>query len=85
MRLRTHSTHLILIVVVVGIVLGAGCTEVDTSDYRDAPPEIRDGTLDYQDYKDSGCPYLGDTLDHETMQACNEWIQNTTATKTPRN
>lgn len=64
------------------LVMGAGCTDVEGDDYGDAPEEVQDGSLDYQDYKDAGCPYLGDSLDQETMEKCNEWIREQNATET---
>jgi hypothetical protein len=63
------------------LLLSAGCTDTDSSDYSDAPETIRDRALDYDDYEDAGCPYLNETLDHETIQQCNEWLtkQSTTS------
>lgn len=72
--------RLILLVAVVGLLVTAGCAEPDSSDYGDAPEEVRDGSLDYQDYKEAGCPYLDGALDHETMQKCNEWLRNQNST-----
>lgn len=71
--------------VVVLMLLTAGCQgmnfegedqDVKGDDYQDAPEEIRDGSLDYQDYKESDCPYLEGSLDQDTMKKCNEWIRN---------
>lgn len=62
----------------------AGCADTRGDDYGDAPTEIQDGSLDYQDYKEAGCPYLDGSLDQETMEKCNEWIRNQqTNTTTP--
>ena len=67
--------HVLIVFVVTLLLLLAGCSEPDYSDYGDAPDGLQDGSLDYQDYKEAGCPYLKDSLDHETMQKCNEWYQ----------
>lgn len=58
------------------LLLTAGCSETPANDYQDAPEDIKDGSLDYQDYKEANCPYLEDSLDQETMKKCNEWIRN---------
>lgn len=66
----------LLVVLACLLIVGlAGCVDTQGDDYQDAPPEIQDGSLDYQDYKESDCPYLGNTLDQETMKKCNEWIR----------
>jgi hypothetical protein len=60
--------------------VGAGCVEQKGDDYSDAPTEIKEGSLDYQDYKEAGCPYLDGSLDQETMEKCNEWIRQNNVT-----
>jgi PBP1b-binding outer membrane lipoprotein LpoB len=62
------------------ILLLSGCVgqekyEIDDS-YHDAPEEIKDGSLDYKDYKETDCPYLEGSLDSYTMEKCNKWIRN---------
>jgi len=74
--------------VIIGVIMLislAGCSDLQDDDYEDAPTEVQDGSLDYQDYKEAGCPYLGDSLDQETMEKCNEWIENQNNTVTPTN
>lgn len=74
----------VLLALAVGLLLlTAGCSETKGDDYGDAPEEIKDESLDYQDYKEADCPYLGDSLDQETMKKCNEWIRNKNNTETP--
>jgi hypothetical protein len=70
-----QSYYIVFCFVVVLLVGLSGCSDVDGDDYDDAPTEIQDGELDYQDYKEAGCPYLGDSLDQETMEKCNDWIR----------
>lgn len=64
------------LLLVCALVAGAGCTDTKGDDYGDAPDEIKDGSLDYQDYKEANCPYLDGSLDQQTMKKCNEWIRN---------
>lgn len=67
-----------IIVPIMILTILSGCAgegNIDDS-YHDAPEEIKDGSLDYQDYKETGCPYLGNSLDSYTMEKCNEWIRN---------
>lgn len=63
----------------------AGCAEPESMDSADAPDAIQDGSLDYQDYKEAGCPYLGDSLDAESMRKCNQWIRKQHANETSTN
>lgn len=68
--------RILLAIVVVGLCVGiAGCSDTRGDDYGDAPSTVQDGSLDYQDYKKAGCPYLDGSLDQETMEKCNEWIR----------
>lgn len=73
----SNSMRRIVLVLVICciLVVFSGCLDVKGDDYQDSPPEIQDGSLDYQDYKEADCPYLGNTLDQETMEKCNEWIR----------
>jgi hypothetical protein len=67
----------IIVTIALGLLLvTAGCSDTQGDDYQDAPEEIQDGSLDYQDYKEADCPYLEGSLDQETMEKCNEWIRN---------
>lgn len=54
----------------------SGCVDSETSDYSDAPERARDGSLDYDDYKEMDCPHLDGSLDHETIQQCETWAEN---------
>lgn len=58
------------------LVVTAGCAETKGDDYEDAPDSIKDGSLDYQDYKEAGCPHLDGSLDQKVMEKCNNWIRN---------
>lgn len=71
--------HFLLVIISV-LILTAGCSDVQGDEYDDSPDEIKDGSLDYQDYKEAGCPYLDGSLDQKTMKKCNEWIRNQTET-----
>lgn len=67
--------------IVIGLLSGAGCiSDTDGDDYGDAPDEIQDRSLDYQDYKQTDCPHLDGSLDQETMEKCNDWIRNNNVT-----
>lgn len=78
--------RVVLLIAVVGLMVGlAGCSDVQGDDYEDAPEEVQDGSLDYQDYKEADCPYLGDSLDQETMEKCNEWIREQRTNTTTAN
>jgi len=75
--------RIVLVLIVCTIIIGlSGCVDTKGDDYQDAPPEIQDGSLDYQDYKESGCPYLDGSLDQDTMEKCNEWIRENNKTET---
>jgi predicted small secreted protein len=65
-------------IVVLLMIITAGCQGMDVQgdDYQDAPKDIQDGSLDYQDYKEADCPYLEGSLDQDTMKKCNKWIRN---------
>lgn len=68
-----HYTKITVLLVL--LLLTAGCAEPDSSDYSDSPETVQDRSLDYQDYKEAECPYLEQSLDHETMKKCNKWIK----------
>lgn len=73
--------RVVLLLLACTLIIGlAGCTDVKGDDYADAPDEVQDGSLDYQDYKEADCPYLEGSLDQETMEKCNEWIRNKNTT-----
>lgn len=67
----------IVVILVLLMLLTAGCqgTDVRGDDYQDAPSQVKDGSLDYQDYKEVDCPYLEDSLDQQTMEKCNQWVR----------
>lgn len=66
---------LLLALAVVGLLFAGGCADVGTADHEGAHDDVKDESLDYQDYQESGCPYLDDSLDYETMEKCDEWIE----------
>lgn len=73
--------HVVIIIITL-LLLTSGCLNQynDNDSYSDTPKDIRDGSLDYQDYKEADCPHLGESLDQETMKKCNEWIRNNSDT-----
>lgn len=68
------------VVAVVLLISVAGCADTKGDDYGDAPSEIKDGSLDYQDYKELNCPYLDGSLDQQTMEKCNKWVRENNVT-----
>ena len=64
----------------VTLIDGEPATKVSGDDYGDAPDAVQDGSLDYQDYKELGCPHLDQSLDQRIMKECNQWVRENNIT-----